>query len=133
MQGLPEKLSLLSEMIDFAIVDGFLHDNEIDFLQLVASELGVEKDIFQNLFENRSKTIVIKAEFQRILHFYRLALLMYCDGKLHQHETISIREMGIKMGLNPTGIENVLKLMQLNQSPVLEPNLVISAFQNQLN
>lgn len=133
MQGVQEKLSLLSEMIDFAVIDGNLHDKEIDFLEVVALELGINKEIFRNLFESRSEKQVIKNEFERILHFYRLALLMHCDGNLHKHETISIREIGIKMGLNPSGIENVLKLMKNSESPIIEPNIVICAFQNQLN
>ena len=44
------RLSLLSEMIEFAIVDGELHDKEYDFLYLLSQELQIEKPAFLDLF-----------------------------------------------------------------------------------
>ena len=41
-----EKISLLQEMIAFALVDGELHDREYDFLELIANELEIDKTIF---------------------------------------------------------------------------------------
>ena len=51
-----EKISLLSDMIAFAIVDGELHEREYLFLSLIAIELGINKDELKQLFheENRS-------------------------------------------------------------------------------
>jgi hypothetical protein len=36
METYQEKISLLQEMIDFALVDGALHDREYDFLEIVS-------------------------------------------------------------------------------------------------
>ena len=41
-----EKISLLQEMIAFALIDGELHDREYDFLEMVAIELEIEKAVF---------------------------------------------------------------------------------------
>lgn len=78
MDTLQEKLSLLQEMIAFALVDGELHDREYDFLEIVSKELEIEKETFLKLFENRGKTIVIKDEFNRICQFYRSSALRGC-------------------------------------------------------
>ena len=43
---------------------------------------------------------MIKDEFNRVCQFYRLFLLMHCDGVLHEVEQIKINEIGINMGLN---------------------------------
>ena len=50
-----EKISLLQEMIAFALIDGELHDREYDFLEMVAMELEIEKAVFHQLFQNRRK------------------------------------------------------------------------------
>jgi hypothetical protein len=39
--------------------------------------------------------IPIKTE--RIQQFYRLALLMYCDGILHEKEMITLQQIAINM------------------------------------
>ena len=90
MDSYQEKISLLQEMIAFALVDGELHDREYDFLEIVSKELEIEKETFLKLFDKIGKTEVIKDEFNRICQFYRLALLMHCDGMLHEREQIKI-------------------------------------------
>uniref|UniRef100_UPI004047D5D7 TerB family tellurite resistance protein n=2 Tax=Flavobacterium TaxID=237 RepID=UPI004047D5D7 len=84
MDSYQEKISLLQEMIAFALIDGELHDREYDFLEIVSQELEIEKETFLKLFQTSNKTVVIKDEFNRICQFYRLALLMHCDGVLHE-------------------------------------------------
>jgi tellurite resistance protein len=128
-----EKISLMQEMIAFAIIDGELHDREYDFLLMVSQELEISKETFLALFEKRNDHKVIKDEFHRILHFYRLALLMHCDGILHDREKIKIHEIGINMGLNPAAMKRVLGLMEKKPNQVLEPEVIIGAFHEQLN
>ncbi len=128
-----DRISLLQEMIAFAIVDGELHDREYDFLWIVAQELQVDKTTFLELFKMEYKVEVIKDEFQRILQFYRLALLMHCDGVLHDNEKIRIHEIGITMGLNPAAMKRVLHLMEQSPNQMLDAQIVIGAFQEQMN
>ena len=66
MDSYQEKISLLQEMIAFALIDGELHDREYDFLEMVAMELEIEKTVFHKLFENRGEVTVIKDEIHRI-------------------------------------------------------------------
>lgn len=128
-----EKISLLSEMIAFAIVDGELHDNEYDLLLLVSIELQIEKPAFLDLFRKRDEFTVIKDEFHRVIHFYRLALLMHIDDVLHESELISIKEIGIKMGLNPDATKRILKTMEESPDNLVEPEVILAAFQEQHN
>jgi len=128
-----EKISLLSEMIAFAVIDGELHDREYDFLLMVSQELEIDKTTFLELFEHRNEFSVIKDEFHRILHFYRLALLMHCDGVLHEREKKAINEIGINMGLNPYATKRVLKLMEEAPNQMVDAEVLLSSFQEQLN
>ena len=128
-----EKISLLTDMIAFAIVDGKLHDREYLFLSMIAQELQVEKEEFKQLFHQEHKTEVIKSEFERIQQFYRLALLMHCDGVLHEREQIKIHEIGINMGLNPFAMKRVLKAMEQSPTRMISPDYLLDLFSEQYN
>ena len=93
METTQEKISLLQEMISFALIDGELHDKEYDFIEIVAYELQIDKATLLKLYENKGEVKVIKDEMNRICQFYRLALLMHCDGVLHDAEQIKINEI----------------------------------------
>ena len=128
-----QKISLLSDMIAFAIVDGELHEREYLFLSLIAEELGINKEEFKQLFHDESRIEIIKTEFERIHQFYRLSLLMHCDGILHEREIIKIHEIGINMGLNPFAIKRVLKAMEQSPTKTISPEFLLEAFQEQYN
>jgi len=133
MNNYEERLALLSEMIAFSVIDGRLHEREYLFLTMIAEELQVGKQDFNNLFHQEEYPIVIKSEFERIQQFYRLALLMHCDGVLHEREQIKIHEIGINMGLNPHAIKRVLKAMESSPNKMISPQFLIEVFQEQLN
>lgn len=128
-----QKLSLLSEMISFSIVDGSLHQKEYDFLSFVAKELKVEKLIFEELFHSEMKPVTIKTEFQRIIQFYRLALLMRVDGVLHPSEEIAIKQMAINMGLNPFLTKRILTMIFESKTGTIDPKMLLQIFKEQYN
>lgn len=128
-----EKINLLSEMIAFSVIDGRLHEREYQFVWIVAQELGISKKEFNDLFHQELPTKVAKSEFERIQQFYRLALLMHCDGVLHQKEEEAIRQIAINMGLNPSATNRVLKLMKSSPSAMISPQVLLEYFQEQLN
>jgi uncharacterized tellurite resistance protein B-like protein len=133
MNKYEEKLALLAEMIAFSVVDGRLHEREYLFLTMIAEELQVTQDDFKALFHLENYPTVIKSEFERIQQFYRLALLMHCDGVLHEREQIKIHEIGINMGLNPNAIKRVLKAMEISPTKMISPEFLLEVFQEQLN
>ena len=128
-----EKISLLQEMIAFALVDGELHDREYDFLELIANELEIDKTTFFDLFKNRGTVVVIKDEFNRICQFYRLAFLMHSDGVLHEREWVKINEIGINMGLNPYATKRVLQLMKTSPNQMVSAEVLLAVFSEQHN
>lgn len=128
-----EKRSLLLEMIAFSTVDGVLHKRELDFLWLVAQELNIDQKLFQDLFHQENIPQIIKSEFQRIQQFYRLALIMHCDGILHEKEATAIQQIAIEMGLNPTATKRVLDLMKKAPNAMIDPKKLLKVFQEQHN
>lgn len=133
MNTFEEKRSLLLEMIAFSTVDGHLHKREYQFLAIVAQELSIETDVFKDLFHLELPLLPIKTEFQRIQQFYRLALLMYCDGVLHKNESNGIQQIAIDMGLNPRATNRVLKLMMEAPNAIIDSEILLNVFQEQKN
>jgi uncharacterized tellurite resistance protein B-like protein len=133
MNTYEEKLSLLSEMIAFAKIDGQVHEREYHFLSVVASQLKVDKEVFEDLFKHEAEHVVIKSEHQRILQFYRLALLMHVDGILHENEQVAIREMGVNMGLSPFAMKSVLVEMRKSPTGLIDPDVLLALFRAQHN
>ena len=133
MNTFEEKRSLLLEMIAFSTVDGQLHKREYDFLAIIAQELQINKDEFNQFFHEEAPQIPIKTEFLRIQQFYRLALLMYFDGILHEKEMITLQQIAINMGLNPTATKRVLKLMQNAPNAIIDGAVLLNVFQEQYN
>lgn len=133
MEDYQEKISLLQEMISFALIDGELHDREYDFIEMVSQELEIDKATFLKLFDKKAEKVVIKDEFNRICQFYRLALLMHSDGVLHDREQIKINEIGINMGLNPYAMKRVLYLMKNSPNRMVDGQTLLSVFAEQHN
>lgn len=128
-----EKRSLLLEMIALATVDGHLHKRELDFLRLVAVELNISEEEFQDLFHQEIKSLPIPSEIQRINQFYRLALLMHCDGILHEREFNAIHQIAIAMGLNLSAVKRVLEMMKKSPKTIINPIVLLEIFQEQHN
>ena len=133
MNSFEEKRSLLLEMISFSIVDGKLHQRELDFIWIVAKELSFTRAEYSDLFHQELPHLPIKSEFQRIQQFYRLALIMYCDGVLHEKESVAIRQITIDMGLNPGATKRVLQMMQESPNAMIDAKALLGMFQEQHN
>ena len=133
MNTFEEKRSLLLEMIAFSTVDGHLHKKEFEFLEIVAKELSFDTKVLKDFFHQELPSVPIKSEFQRIQQFYRLALLMHCDGVLHKNEAIAIKQIAIEMGLSPVATNRILKLMNDAPNAMIEPKVLLSVFQEQHN
>lgn len=133
MDKYKEKLALLSEMISFSVVDGKLHDKEYLFLSMIAEEFGINETDFKDLFHQENYPTVIKSDLDRITQFYRLALLMFCDGVVHEKEQMRLYEIGLYFGLNPFAVKRVLKMMNLSPKRIISPEHLLMIFNEQKN
>ncbi|MCK8522082.1 TerB family tellurite resistance protein [Aquimarina sp. D1M17] len=128
MYSKEEKLSLLSEMIQFARADKNFKEEEYNFIVAVASQLGVSKEEVEDLKENNVEQKSLQPESQRILQFHRLVLLMNVDQETSPLEVRDIKDIGLRMGLRPEAIDTVLAEMHNYPNKVIPPNKLIEIF-----
>lgn len=128
-----EKLSILSEMIEFAKVDGKIKEIEFNFLLGVADQLGVDRETFNSLFVSDTEHVVPKSQADRILQFHRLVLLMNVDTVQEDIEVTRLHNIGLGMGLPPSAIQQVLTVMKQYADGVVPPKVLIDIFKVHYN
>jgi len=128
-----EKLSILSEMIAFASVDGSIKESEYDFLLSIASQLDVTKKDFDALFTKRSAHMVLKTYADRIVQFHRLLVLMNIDQHWDTAEISKLHNLGLAMGLPPSAIEQVLSIMHQSPDKLVPAQVLIDIFKAHSN
>ena len=133
MGSYEEKLSILAEMISFAKIDNTLKKVEYDFLLGVADQLGVDKPAFESLFHNKVEHILPKSQADRILQFHRLVLLMNVDRNQRMAELNKLHGIGMRMGLSPAAIDQVLSIMHQYPDNIVPPEVLLDIFRASYN
>lgn len=128
-----EKLSLLTELIKLARCDHEVREQEYEFLLAIARSLNVNKADFDSLFDKYIEFTPPESEFERILQFHRLVLLMNVDQETGDSEMEYIRDIGIRIGLNPMATNKVLTEMNKYPNKVIPPEKLIEIFKEQYN
>jgi hypothetical protein len=128
-----EKLSLLTELIKLASCDKEVRQREYDFILAIAERLGVSKKDFDPLFHEYIEFSPPTSEFERILQFHRLVLLMNVDQQPGTKELEFIKDLGIRMGLSPLATNKVLSEMTNYPNNMMPANRLIEIFSEQYN
>ncbi len=128
MYSKEEKLSLLSEMIEFASEDRKLKKEEYNFIIAVAKQLSISKDEVNSLIEKGVKHKSLHPESQRILQFHRLVLLMNVDQKATRIEVHKLKKIGLRMGLRSEATDTVLKEMHNYPNKIIPPEILLNIF-----
>lgn len=128
-----EKLSLLKELIKLARCDHKVREQEYEFLLTIAKSLDVSNEDFDSLFEKHIEFSPPKSEFERILQFHRLVLLMNVDNESSESEVEFLKDIGIRIGLNPMATNQVLAEMNKYPNKVIPPERLIEIFKEQYN
>jgi len=128
-----EKLSLLTQLIKLARCDQKVREQEYEFLLTIARSLDVSKDDFDVLFNEYIEFTPPESEFERILQFHRLVLLMNVDQETSYSEIEFIKDIGIRLGLSPLATNRVLAEMDKYPDKVIPPDKLIAIFKEQYN
>lgn len=128
-----EKLAVISQMIQLSKVDSVFHEKEKQFIDLLASEYNIKNTDLQELLNESQKDIVFHNNFQRIEHFYRMALLMHCDKSRTEEELVYIKNMGLKLGLSPFAAQSVMDEMQKSETNMIDGEKLLEIFKRHEN
>jgi len=133
MSTYKEKLSILSEMIAFATVNKSIKAQEYNFLVSVSEHLGIEKTVFEELLHKKAEKKVLKNQTDRIIQFHRLLLLMNVDEHQTKEEITKLYNIGLKMGLPPSAISQVLEIMHQYPNNLIPTDILLNIFRAHYN
>lgn len=123
-----EKLSLMQDLIRLSEVDNHVDFLEENFILTISDGLGISETELNHLKENPIPFNPQENEIDRITHFYRLILLMGVDGE-HQKEEIQFcKNTGLRMGLNPVAMREIIERVIASETHQLPPNEIIKIF-----
>ena len=120
-------------MIAFAEVNEYIKPSELQFLENVAHNLGVNQEAFTALLHKKEKRRVLKTEGERLVQFHRLLLLMNVDNKITLHELKRLHNIGVQMGLSPSAIDTVISVMNQYPNRMIPVDRIISIFKSHYN
>jgi hypothetical protein len=133
MESHQQKLSLIQDLIALSEADGDGSFQEGDFIHTIASSLGVSKTEVAELKNNPVPYAPEDKETDRIIHFYRLLLLMGIDQHKTAEEISFCKEAALKMGLNPVAVDKTMEQVLNSVTGMMSPEAVIKIFQVQHN
>ena len=100
--------ALISDLIVLAHADEKVTKSEYDFIQRLATRMELTTTDVDQLFEDPKPSAPLFNEMDRIIHFHRLILLMNVDRETHPKEVAAIRNFGLKMGIRPVVIDQIV-------------------------
>ena len=128
-----EKLSLLADLVKLANADNDFREEEQQFIYAIAMQMGVSPQDYTRIFNENINYSPPQVEVDRILQFQRLILVMSIDGNASPKEKQLVKQLGLKMGLNPMAVNTVLNEMHNYKNNMLPPNRLIEIFKQYHN
>ncbi|OYU85668.1 MAG: excinuclease ABC subunit B [Flavobacterium sp. BFFFF2] len=128
-----EARTILLELIHFSTIDGQLHAREKQFIEMIALSLQFPAANLLALYHEEMPIIPAVSEFERYQQFYRLALIMFCDQRIHEREWQFIQEVALRMGLNLSATKRILHTMKRNPQTTIKPAVLMQLIQEQHN
>lgn len=133
MTNMQEKRSIISELFELSKVDGDISEREIDLIKTMGNMIGLSDEEILDCLKNPAPFDPQTSAQDRIVQFHRLVLLMNVDGEVHASELNHLRLIGVKMGLNPKAIDEVLTRMYDYPNNIIPPQDLIAIYLKHLN
>lgn len=124
---------IISDLIVMAFADDKVTETEYDLICQLAARLQLSKKEVDKLFLAPVPSKPLFTELERISHFYKLVLIMNVDLVTHEKEVFMIRSFGLKMGIRPGVIDQVLIRMDDYENKIIPSNELIKIFQTYYN
>lgn len=128
-----QKISHLNALYHIACADNDLTEVEIIYIRKVAERLGVTLAEVSKLKGSVPELDLPNREYKVYALFHRLVLILTIDGIAEEKEQQYCFNLGIKMGLHPNAIGEIIDYAILHGSSNTTPKEVMTIFRKYLN
>lgn len=134
MDNHQQKISHLEALYHLAAADGILSKVEGIYIKNVAERLGVSLDDLMNFDPKIEPTLELPdREYKIYALFHRLAIIIMIDNVIDEREKHYCFTMGIKMGLHPNAVGEIIDHVVARGSMNVTPAEVMDIFRKYLN
>ena len=116
-----EKKCYAATLIKLAEADNKLVVSENMWLNFVTISMGIHPNELEEIHQNIEKFSFLAPtdEKERFFMFFRLIQLMKVDLSISEKEQEFCREIGLRLSLMPTTVDNVLKFAKANEERLI--------------
>jgi hypothetical protein len=128
-----QKLSHLQALYYLACADNHLSTAETIYIKVVAERLGVDMEDVKK-FDGREPVLDLPdKEYKLYSLFHRLAHIIMIDHDAHENEKKFCFDLGVKMGLNPGAVTDIIAHVSKHGAMGTSPSDVMKIFKKYLN
>jgi hypothetical protein len=127
-----QKISHLKALYHLALTDGTLAKSEAVYIKIVADGLNVPVDVLEQFDGVEPDLILPDREYKLFSLFHRLAIIIMIDGTVHEEEERRCFDLGIKMGLHPNAVGDIINHVRTDSSHE-SPQTIIGIFKRYMN
>lgn len=128
-----QKISHLNALYHLACADKDLSEIELVYIRNVAERLGVGLQEIEHLKHTEPELDLPNREYKVYGLFHRLVLILMIDGSANETERKYCFDLGIRMGLHPNAILEIIDFSVLHGASKTTPKEVMGIFRKYLN
>ncbi len=133
MDSHSQKISHLNALYHIACADRDLSDIEVAYIRNVAERIGAPLSDLSELSSGEPDLDLPNREYKIYGLFHRLVLILMIDGKTDEREQRYCFNLGIKMGLHPNAVNEIIDFAAAHGSSRTTPKEVMAIFRKYLN
>ena len=133
MDSQQQKISHLRALYHIACADEILTDVEAAFIKNVAEHLEIPLEELSQLDPFEPTLELPDREYKNYVLFHRLALVVMIDNTLDVREKQYCFNLGIKMGLHPNAVGEIIDYIAANGTLDSKPSEVMAIFKKYLS
>ena len=133
MDTYQQKLSHLKALYHLACVDNELTKGEATYIMNVAERLGVDPEELVDCDGSEPDLHLPDKQFKLYAVFHRLVMVIMIDNVANEIEKKYCFDLGIKMGLHPNAVIEVIQYVVAEGPFSAEPTKILAIFRKYLS
>lgn len=128
-----QKLSHLKALYHLACIDNHLSQEEATYILNVAERLGVNTEELVDFDGTEPELELPDKQYKLYAVFHRLVMVIMIDNVANEVEKKYCFDLGIKMGLHPNAVIEVIQYVVKLGAFNADPSEILSIFRKYLN
>ena len=133
MDTYQQKLSHLKALYHLACIDNVLSKEEATYIINVAERLGIDPEELVDFDGTEPDLVLPDKQYKLYAVFHRLVMVIMIDNVANEMERKYCFDLGIKMGLHPNAVIEVIKYVVAEGPLRADPSEILAIFRKYLS